>query len=505
MLFLGIFIMLLSSCENLLSNGDGEQGHFPSSPQYRTFKAQNLVHSVYYNVQSQLLYEGVKCNVWGELSSNVSPNTAKRLANSYDNTIFPKMMSAFSSGEPIYEDGKIVANNPVEYASWLVDGDKKLTILLLDILDGYTPNSGFVGGYFSGADLLSSSIIQYSNEEAMIYLDTNPGQPGSSQSNGFLAHEMQHLMNFAVSVAKRSNRNPAGQILFSSIKFMDLWIDEGLSTAAEWVWSEEQEQNRVGWYAYDMAGTIARGNNFFVWDNYKYDNRSIMDEYSTAYIFFQWLRVQSGGTGIYKEIVNSIYADYRAVTISANKVMGGQGYYEWDTLLKTWLAANYINAPSGKYGYKNEALLRNIKAKTLPSGTKTINLYPGEGVYSITDAAFLWPGQGANIKYAGLTGSTPWLSDESTFPDGALLTFNVNTNTEGIPESGKTTGVAADISMNAGSMNAGSINNFPGLSRSAVLNGPYPIGAGDLLRRNGHKKVSVPDLIKIDTESEDLE
>jgi hypothetical protein len=57
---------------------------------------------------------------------------------------------------------------------------------------------------------------------------------------------------------------------------------------------------------------IHLGNTFFVWDNYTdpYDpyffSYFVLDDYSTDYLFFQWLRIQAGGsTAIYKDIFNS--------------------------------------------------------------------------------------------------------------------------------------------------------------------------------------------------------
>jgi hypothetical protein len=68
------------------------------------------------------------------------------------------------------------------------------------------------------------------------------------------------------------------------------------------------------------------------------------------------------------------------------------------------------------------------------------------------------------------------VSDTETFSGGALLTYNANTNIEGKAESGTTTGVAASYAE----------ADVPGRSvAGAGFSGPYAIGAGDMLRRNG--------------------
>jgi hypothetical protein len=219
-----------------------------------------------------------------------------------------------------------------------------------------------------------------------------------------------------------------------------------------------------------------------VWDNENYkeeDPTAVLDDYATVYLFFQWLRLQSGSTDIYKEIISSTDNDY-------NAVVNAMGYDDWETLLKTWLAANYILAPTGPYGYEGEAYFHDattgIKAKTVPGGTFSVDLYPGEGVYSVTNSEYTnMPSPGVDIKYAGLDKTTPSLSDSSIFADGWLLTYNVDTNIEDdednplIPESGTTTGVAANVVRALSSRSAGKIPE-----------GPFAISASEMLKRNGH-------------------
>jgi hypothetical protein len=278
---------------------------------------------------------------------------------------------------------------------------------------------------------------------------------------------MQHLMNYVTSAATRNWQT------------MDIWIDEGLSSAAEYIYREDHTNDRYDWFKSDPQGTIARGHNFFVWGNYP-DN-SILDDYATVYLFFQWVRIQTGrNPKIYKEIIGSEHEDYRAVTkavkSSLDTVMADDS--DWNGLLKTWLAANYINASSGPYGYKDEDMLRNLEAKTARAGTTSLPLLPGEGVYSIVNngTGISQAGSGSNIKYAYLYGNG---ASNTPGPGGALLTYNANTdNTDGAPETGNLTGVAASVVQAQG--------------RSAVntaWEGPVRIDARDMLARNGKSAV----------------
>jgi hypothetical protein len=470
--------LLLLSCPTGLEDDSGRETVLDT----RAFWAQNISNENYYQTTADLLVEGRYCKIWVEQAAKerVDSVAAQTIADVYDNTIYPRMIKAFSIG-PIYEEGSgaLIANNIMELADWLTDKDGKLTILLLDIQDGSTRETGYVGGYFWSGNFFKKdpgSWSRNSNEIDMIYVDTDPGKPGEPESNITLAHEMQHLMNFITSLLTRRSA--------SSVYLMDVWIDEGLSSVAEYIYLDGHVPERYLWFKEDPQGTIARGNNFFVWGNYQDD--SVLDDYATVYLFFQWLRLQSGGdTGIYKKIISSNDYNYRAVTGTADSAMPGMGYSDWGTLLKTWMAANYINAPSGPYGYRNDPALNTVQAKTAPAGTTSLPLLPGEGVYSRTEpddnTSSYTPGSGSHIKYAGLDKATGTVSDTETFAGGALLTYNTNTDLEGQNETGRLTGVMMETGVTQSGGGAGSRS-----IGDSAREYPIRIDARDMLARNGH-------------------
>jgi len=465
LLYLGFVAFLFCSCDNLqieIGGGTGNSGG-PSDTLPRKFWAQNIATGSFYQIDADLMAESKNCKVWVERGSGVSDATASSMAKAYEDNILPKMLKTYGINANIVYEGEVVATNTMELADWLGDKDGKLCILLLDIKDEYNPgvNDSYVGGYFWGENF--RNLVKYSNLCDMIYIDTYPGKPGTMESNTTFAHEMQHMMNFVTSQLTRES-------------LMDLWVDEGLSQSAEWLISGSHPEVRWAWYNQDPSGLIKKGNNFFIWGNREKENQyAILDDYSTAYLFFQWLRLQAGTSDIYYDIITSNNYDYKAVTSAANKYITGGNYSDWSTLLKAWLAANYINAPSGPYGYKNDGTLKNIRARTMPAGVNNISLAPGEGVYSTTNN-FGIPSNKQSIRYAGLNKTSNTLSDTATFSGGALLTYNANTNNKGGAESGITTGVASYDAADNGS------------SRSVVgikLSGPFAIGAGDMLKRSG--------------------
>jgi len=445
-----VFLILLFSCDDSDNN----------NKLIRKFWAQNLSNNTFYSVDATQLAGGIHCNVWADVKSGVSESTARSIASTYDYEIYEKMINTFGETNITYS-GRTYSNT-MSFAD--VDGDNKLCILILDIKDDYVKNvnESYVSGYFWAGNLVAKTTSIYSNQCDMIYIDSNPGKPGTKDSNTTLAHEMQHLMNTVATVVHRN-------------KAMDIWIDEGLSAAAEWVYSGEHPDIRWKWIGLG-EGLIDKGNNFYVWGNRAGENQyALLDDYATVYLFFQWLRLQApGGTSIYKSIITSGNYDYNAVTNAAKAIDANYG--TWSNLLRDWMAANYINSTSGPYGYRNDSVLKQINAPAIASTEHTVPLYPGEGVYSITNTAGSTPSPSTNMKYAGLNKSSPQVNNSSVYASGALLTYNINTNGEDT-ELGEITGIAPSPSP--------SISIPEGRFASAPLSGPFPIGAGDLLRRNG--------------------
>ncbi|MDR0320172.1 MAG: hypothetical protein LBI28_01580 [Treponema sp.] len=472
-----ISLLLVISCD--LFNFSEAQGNF---------WAVNTRNNIPYKVSADLIYEGIHCYVWVEKGSGGTYEQAKKLADAFDADIYQKMKDAFGVDidyERIknlfidsFNPGKNTLNT-MELTDLLGDDDGKLCILMLDIKDNYKKdvNDSYVAGYFSPNDFLN---VPYSNKRDMIYIDTNPGMKDFDEDfdsiKKTLAHEMQHMMNFISTIAIRWDRESSNIAPF----LMDTWIDEGLSSAAEYIIDEKHLKGRVDYYTNGNYGLIGKGNNFFVWGNReKEDQYAILDDYATVYLFFQWLRLQSDkDKGVYGDIIVSEYSDYKAVF---NTMKDDSFYLHWEYLLGTWLAANYINNTSGPYGYMNDEILSSIKVPAPSSLGTSVLLFPGEGVYSTTTSAPSISGQGTNIRNLYLL----YEVQNNYFQDSILLTFNANINKEGATETGVTTGTPAGAPPKS-SMST-DISSGSRSVQSSILSGPYRIDARDMLRRNGHE------------------
>jgi hypothetical protein len=363
---------------------------------------------------SSLLAAGVYCLVYGEDALGIPESFARAVAAEFDGSIYFKITGAFGVPLDLDENGRVI-------------------ILLHAIQEPNYGDGSYTAGYFNPNDLFDN---YYSNRGEILYINYK-----NTESNNFyptMAHELQHLINRSLHLNNQ----------------MDLWIDEGLASAAEYLYSGDhhasETNSRIGWFNNDPQATIRQGNNFFIWYGYWEDYLSgksppksdRLANYATAYLFFQWLRIHAANDSeIYRDIVNSEFTDYRAVTEAAeNSIPGFSAALDgdekeedvWAELLGAWYAANYganrfANLPQGAeegiYGYEGEITL-NFNW-SYPESGHSVPLYPGEGVYSgIKTTINEKPSGGEHIRYLGLDGSGGTVDFDPPYDTKYLLTYN---------------------------------------------------------------------------------
>jgi hypothetical protein len=431
----------------------------------RLFNVRRADTNAWYQVTAFKYAEGDECLVYvdGDAGDAVSVSAARAVAAEFDTKIYRAITPVFGD----YRE-----------KGFDVDGNGKLILLLLDIRDDSQGSGNYVAGYFDSHHMTGQD---WSNRADMLFIDINPQRVGSQIFYTNIAHELQHLINYAV-----HGGNP-----------QELWINEGLSCAAEYLYGGLQ-MDRLHYFNNDPRGTITGGNNFFVWDGDWEKEGDSLANYATVYLFFQWLRIHSRGTLIYSAIGNSAYRDYRAVAGAAKtRIPGlGGGSFEqvWDTLLSSWMAANYLKAPAGSpqelYGYRGE-LDTYVHYFSNP-GQVRVSLAPGEGVFSlltkgtsstIVDFSHITD-SGAHIRYLGMDRDASAGNAVTRSPPYAkvLLTYNVNPDTKGLPEGGyaKAQTVPTRAAYRTGSPE--SVTAAPGLTQS------YPVSVHDLRIARGAGK-----------------
>jgi hypothetical protein len=496
------FLPLVALCVVVLGSCPGEGGG--SEPD---FYAINTVTGIDYGLNADLLAENDTCQVWVEKVGGVTRVTkamAEEVAREYKSKIRNSVVEVFGEKDisDIINGREYKYDDILHYANSLVGrNDKKLTILLLDIKDGFKDpeKDPYVAGYFNPYDFYSVGQNQYSNQRAMIYIDTYPAlEKDPKDTYATLAHELQHLINFVTTERHRSEVVDTGNGRVKNLYLMDTWVDEGLSLYAEHLYLGENLKERCEWFNEDRARTIALGNNFFVWDNHSDVKAAILDDYATAYLFFHWMCLQESDVKKFLyNIETSENYDYEAVTSNVTN----PEWEDWETLLMTWLAAN--NDPGNStYGYKGDPYLQNSENISVkPIANEKLSLFPGEGVYSIVNSTYNLPtsptSSSPNIRYAGL-GSI--ITTSGPLTNGMLLTFNANagsfveSNGQGyqlidgeyektkLEEEGILTGVPIPDPPSASWQQARAAQN-------GKFIGSYRIDARDLIGRNQERKV----------------
>ncbi|OGR00155.1 MAG: hypothetical protein A2284_07835 [Deltaproteobacteria bacterium RIFOXYA12_FULL_61_11] len=151
----------------------------PRVGQVEQFYTMNVAKSTVETTSAVLRAIGNHCYLYVEEGSDLGDQTVERLRKNFDEKIYPTNHRYFGSE---WKPG--------------IDWDERVTLLFLDIKDGWTPGKGYVGGYFSPVDEFSKRIWPTSNEREMVYLDTYPSDPDSEDFLGILAHEFQHMIHF---------------------------------------------------------------------------------------------------------------------------------------------------------------------------------------------------------------------------------------------------------------------------------------------------------------------
>ncbi len=382
-----ITLLFLPACPILEKLGETNTG----------FWARRADNNQWYQVPSTLAYEGTYCQVYVEDANSylVSSATAQNIANEFDNNIYNLMRTKFGTEPDEDENGKVV-------------------ILVLDIIDGMS-GSSYVAGYFDSTHQLDDP---YSNKKDMLFMDCNPGISYMSAFYLTIAHEFQHMINF--------NQ----KYLVQGGSPQDTWINEGLSAAAETLYTGVYTNWKTDYYNSDSGGeqNIRLGQNFVSWGRgVPSVYTDLLGNYATVYLFFQWLTLQTNGSNmIYKEIIDTNFSDYRCVeAVANNRLYAGT----WKEYLRDWFTANLYSRPTGKFGYRGKITLTPYGIA--PNGAWL--LLPGEGVYSPITLSWTISTQ-VYIDYAGLNTST-YATDYlgTTYDGNVLLSYNFNGNPSGSP------------------------------------------------------------------------
>ncbi len=307
----------------------------------KSFYVQNLETNEFSSISATLLYSGAHANVWVN-NNDITEDEATLLGKEFDNKIYRLDVDNFGLPSDVDQNGKV-------------------NILCYDIQDGFSGSGGYVAGYFSPRDLYN---VSYSNQSEIFYIDTYPlmGMSGTkdvSQAYSTLAHEFQHMINF--------NQ----KVFVQGLTDMDTWMNEGLSMAAEQIYTGAPLNDRIDYYNEDAD--ITKGHSLLYWD---YEGDTLAN-YSLSYLFMEYLKDQCGqGNKIYKELINDPHTDYQAVQNIIHKYIDPN--LSFGQFMTDFRAALVLKEDTGLYGFKGDTAFDGLKVKTY-SGS-SINIKGGGAI-----------------------------------------------------------------------------------------------------------------------------
>jgi len=215
-------------------------------------------------VTATLQYVGNHCEIWAVNTEIMSVERAEAVGREFDSNIYDFVTTNF------YEPSD-------------VDGNGRIKLLFTKMNPNY-------GGYFSPADMLyTKEEYSESNEADIIYLNH---LLGNRNSLSIIAHEFQHLVH--------SNRNLLVEQDIDSAELEYRWIDEGFAMASEHHYNGIQERFVDVFSSPPYSNSIRDGHSLLFWE---YNSTDVISNYSLSYLFFQYLRIRTERTDIYREII----------------------------------------------------------------------------------------------------------------------------------------------------------------------------------------------------------
>ncbi len=331
------------------------------------FWVTNLETDLDYQISARLAYSETKANVWVH-NNQILDTDAAKLGKEFDNHIYSSVTNNFGFPSD-------------------VDADGKINIVTYDIQDGFSESGGYVAGYFWAGDLYN---VPHSNKSEIFYIDTYPTMSSGStrdvtKAYDTLAHEFQHMVNF--------NQN----VLIEGSNEMDTWLNEGLSMAAEQIYTGAGLQDRIDYY--NSSSSIANGHSLLYWDN----DGDLLSNYSLSYLFVQYVKKQvNQGDPIFKEILTDRDNNYKAIENVAKKYISRE--MTFGKLMTNFRIALLLKEATGLYGFNGDRFFDSLQKKIFTG--KSTDLRGGGAIVTTYNPAEGLPGpadKGQDVTYTRLT------------------------------------------------------------------------------------------------------
>lgn len=280
-----------------------------------TFWVDNIVKNQPYTTTATLQLALDRVLMYVEDGVQFNPAALERSAREFNDKIYPRERALFGS----------------EWSPG-IDGDPRITILNARV-EG-------AGGYFSSRDEVPRSVNRFSNEREMFIIDVNGYPLGSTGYSSTLAHEFQHMIEWAQQHQSST------------------WMNEGLSELA---------MQLNGYRASGAAATFIPAPDLQLtgWGS---DPGVSAPYYGAAYLFWSYVNERYGKALDFNRLINQ-GAGQRLDLIAEQARKSRPELRSFDELFADWAVANLINDPAlegGRWSYKY--LPATVRPETQPAG-----------------------------------------------------------------------------------------------------------------------------------------
>ena len=262
------------------------------------FWVSDLDAEVYYTTTATLSYLTPHLYLWVEEGSDFDREALERSAERFESQTYPTNRQFFGS-------------------EWTpgVDNDPHIHILQASGL------GASIAGYYSSADEYSKLVNPYSNEREMFYINADRLQPGTEPYESVLAHEFQHMINWAV------DRNE------------DTWVNEGFSTLASHL-------NGYDVGGFDYAFSRNPDTQLTSWP----DPGETAANYGAGFLFAAYFLERFGDQALRRVV------SHQANGIAGFEAILAEHGLTFEDVFADWLIANYVDdteLAEGRYGYRD--------------------------------------------------------------------------------------------------------------------------------------------------------
>ncbi|MCL4396542.1 MAG: immune inhibitor A [Chloroflexi bacterium] len=265
------------------------------------YVVQNATTGTYRSITATLQVVTPHSYYWVESGITLDQAALQKAADFFENTIYPTNHKYFGSER---------SPGP--------DGDVHINILNTRFQDA--------AGYFSTEDTYPRSLVPYSNQRNIIYLNVDALHPDNDQYSADTAHEFQHLIHSYEAQHKTG------------------WIDEGMGDLAI---------KLNGFPVLGVLDTFGRAPDTQL-DTWAVDPRASAAHYAASYLFFDY-GAERFGPQFTRDVIHAPSEGINGIQSVLDATEGG---IKFDDLFADWTVANYLNDPSvsnGRYAYPNES------------------------------------------------------------------------------------------------------------------------------------------------------